>query len=165
MNLLPFPKRVTAIASLCEGQSIRATARILKSHHNTIMRLGRDVGEGYARLHDELFHGLRSSFIEVDEAWSFVQKKQKRVTRRDPPERGDQYSYIAMDADRVHETLGKTPAMAIGVADHAWTVDELVTECLKRSDRKNPPVRMGSQRYTDIVCKFGICKEATSKAV
>ena len=43
MNLLPFPKRVTAIASLCEGQSIRATARILKAHHNTIMRLGRQV--------------------------------------------------------------------------------------------------------------------------
>lgn len=308
MNLLPFPKRVTAIASLCEGQSIRATARILKAHHNTIMRLGRDVGEGYARLHDQLFVGLRPAFIEVDEAWSFVGKKQARRTKLDPPEFGDQYSYIAMDADRkaiisylvgkrneqttatfaadlrgrvlghpqittdgfepyvkaimlafgrsvdyamlvktysadcsveakrryspnkvvdeeyeviighpdlgristsyierqnltlrmltrrftrltngfskilrnhcaamdmyvgyynlcrVHETLGKTPAMAMKVTKHAWTVDELVTECLKLSDRENPPIRMGSQRYAEIVCKFGYCKEEKNKA-
>lgn len=27
---------------------------------------------------------------------------------------------------RVHQTLGKTPAMAAGIADHAWTVEELV---------------------------------------
>jgi IS1 family transposase len=27
---------------------------------------------------------------------------------------------------RVHQTLGKTPAMAAGVADHVWTLDELV---------------------------------------
>lgn len=27
---------------------------------------------------------------------------------------------------RVHQTLGKTPAMAAGIADHAWTLEELV---------------------------------------
>ena len=65
---------------------------------------------------------------------------------------------------RVHETLGKTPAMAMKVTKHAWTVDELVTECLKLSDRENPPIRMGSQRYAEIVCKFGYCKEEKNKA-
>ena len=304
MNVLPFPKRVTAVASLCEGQSIRATARILRSHHNTIMRLGRDVGEGYARLHDELFRRLHCNYLEVDEAWAFVQKKQARVRPDDPPERGDQYSYIALDADkkvivaylvgkrnvettvsfaldlrsrvlghpqissdgfepyvravaiafgrsvdyamltklygadctvetsrryspnrvkgtekilvfgdpdlgristsyverqnltlrmltrrftrltngfskllrnhcaamdlyvgyynlcRSHETLGQTPAMAVKVTDHAWTVEELVAECLKRSDRRHPPRRIGSQRYADIVCDNGLCREA-----
>lgn len=44
------------------------------------------------------------------------------------------------------------------------TVDELVTECLKLSDRESPPIRMGSQRYAEIVCKFGYCKEEKNKA-
>lgn len=303
MNILPMQKQVTAIAALCEGTSIRGTSRIVNSHRDTIMRLGRNVGEGYARLHDQLFLNLRSNFIEVDEAWSFVMKKQKRVKPDDPVEYGDQYAYIAMDADRkailsyvigkrndettvsfatdlrgrllgkpqltsdgfqpyikaiaiafgrtvdyamliklygaactvetarryspnevvdiektiifgdpdlgrvstsfverqnltlrmltrrftrltngfsktlrnhsaamdlyvghynlcrVHETLGQTPAMAMGVADHAWTHEELVTECLKLSEPDAPPVRLGSQRYADVVCKWGLCRE------
>jgi len=31
---------------------------------------------------------------------------------------------------RVHHTLGKTPAMAAGLTDHAWTVEELLTGSL-----------------------------------
>jgi hypothetical protein len=27
---------------------------------------------------------------------------------------------------RVHQTLGETPAMAAGVADHAWTLEEVL---------------------------------------
>ncbi|MBI4700669.1 MAG: transposase [Deltaproteobacteria bacterium] len=64
-----------------------------------MMRLGRDAGEGCSRLHDELFHGLRCSSIELDEAWSFVMKKQKRLAPGDPPEYGDEYAYLAMDSD------------------------------------------------------------------
>ena len=100
MYVLPLEKQKTVIAALCEGSSIRGTARIVNSHRDTVMRLGLAVGEGYARLHDKLFLKLHSNYIEVDEAWSFVMKKQKRVLRSDPPEYGDQYSYIAMDADR-----------------------------------------------------------------
>ena len=31
---------------------------------------------------------------------------------------------------RVHETIRVTPAMALGVADHVWTIDELVEAAL-----------------------------------
>lgn len=34
--------------------------------------------------------------------------------------------YFVYNFVRIHMTLGKTPAMAAGIADHAWTVDELV---------------------------------------
>ncbi len=30
------------------------------------------------------------------------------------------------DLCRAHETISKTPAMALGVADHIWTISELV---------------------------------------
>src|ERR1700682_6676711 len=35
---------------------------------------------------------------------------------------------------RVHETLRCTPAMALGVADHIWTIGELVAAALEPSD-------------------------------
>jgi hypothetical protein len=31
---------------------------------------------------------------------------------------------------RVHETIRQTPAMALGIADHVWTIGELVAACL-----------------------------------
>ena len=34
---------------------------------------------------------------------------------------------------RVHETLRETPAMALGVTDHAWPVGKLVTTVLAMS--------------------------------
>jgi IS1 family transposase len=35
---------------------------------------------------------------------------------------------------RVHETLHKTPAMALGVTDHVWTIGELITTALEPTD-------------------------------
>ena len=37
--------------------------------------------------------------MQADEAWTFVQKKQKRLTVTDPVERGDQYVWIALDSE------------------------------------------------------------------
>jgi hypothetical protein len=39
---------------------------------------------------------------------------------------------------RVHETLRCTPAMALGVTDHIWTVGELIAEALGGDDVPNP---------------------------
>ena len=42
---------------------------------------------------------LEVSQLQVDEIWTFVTKKQKRVTENDGPEVGDQYVFVAIDAD------------------------------------------------------------------
>jgi hypothetical protein len=34
--------------------------------------------------------------------------------------------YMYYNFGRVHRTLGKTPAMAAGVADHQWAIEEIV---------------------------------------
>jgi len=99
-NTLIIHKQVSAIAMLCEGMGIRPTERVLGVHRDTIMRLGRDIGEGYARLHDELFVNLKPARIELDEAWSFVYKKQARLEPGDSEDYGDQYSFIGIDADK-----------------------------------------------------------------
>lgn len=35
--------------------------------------------------------------------------------------------YMYYSFARVHKTLGGTPAMAAGVADHVWTLEEIVS--------------------------------------
>ncbi len=99
MNVLPFELQTQIIAALCEGMSIRGAERAFEVNRDTVMYLGRNVGEGYGILHDRIFHGLKPSYIEVDEAWSYVGKKEGHLDPGDPKEYGDQYSYIAMDAD------------------------------------------------------------------
>ena len=56
------------------------------------------VGVGCAVLHDRLFQNLNVPLIELDEAWSYIGKKQKRLTPEDSSEKGDQYVFIALDA-------------------------------------------------------------------
>ena len=98
MNVLPFGKQVAIIAALCEGMSIRATERLTDVHRDTIMRLGVRVGQGCGRLHDYLVRDIRPAIIELDELWAFIGKKQRRLTTEDPRERGDCYTFVALDA-------------------------------------------------------------------
>jgi IS1 family transposase len=96
MNILPRDKQIDVIAALTEGVSIRATERLTGIHRDTIMRLGARVGTGCAALHNRMMRDLQVCRIELDEAWSFVAKKQARVTPEDGRDVGDQYVYIAL---------------------------------------------------------------------
>jgi IS1 family transposase len=98
MNRLPFDRQVSAIAALCEGMSIRSTERLTGIHRDTIMRLGARVGTACAQLHDATMRDLRVSQIQMDELWAFIGCKQRNVGYLDPPERGDCYTFIALDA-------------------------------------------------------------------
>jgi hypothetical protein len=83
MNVLPIDRQVAIIAALTEGVSIRATERLTSVHRDTIMRLGVRVGEGCAELHDRMMTNLQVGRVELDEAWSYVGKKQRKVTPAD----------------------------------------------------------------------------------
>jgi IS1 family transposase len=112
MNILPLDKQIQAIAALTEGCSIRATERLTGIHRDTIMRLGVRIGQGCAALHDGMMRDLQVPILELDEAWGYVGKKQKR-TEAHEVEKGDQYTFIALDATRkaiVSYTTGKRDA-------------------------------------------------------
>ena len=98
MNVLPLEKQVAVVGALCEGMSIRSVERLTGIHRDTVMRLGARVGAGCAEMHDLMFRDLRIRQIQIDELWSFIGKKQRRVTPNDPPDRGDCYSFLALDA-------------------------------------------------------------------
>ncbi len=96
MSLLSRDQQIQVIGCLTEGMSIRAIERLTGIHRDTIMRLGARVGRGCAELHDRIMVGLRVGRIEMDELWAFVGKKQRHLKRTDSPEKGDQYTFVAL---------------------------------------------------------------------
>lgn len=96
MNLLSRDKQIEIIAALTEGVGIRATARLVGVDRETVGKLALRVGKGCAELHDRRMVGVRVARIELDEVWSFVGKKQKRVKRHEAFAKGDQYVFTAL---------------------------------------------------------------------
>lgn len=96
MNILPHEKQVEIVSALTEGVSIRATERLTGVHRDTIMRLGVRVGQGCAKLHDALMRDLSVGRIELDEAWSYIAKKQARLTPADSADKGDCYIFLGI---------------------------------------------------------------------
>src|SRR5262245_33059563 len=97
-NILPMETRVRIVAALTEGNSQSAAARMFHVTRNAVMDLGLRVGEGCAHLHNALVRGIPAHFIECDETWSFVNRKEARVDpAKHPPEWGDIYTFIGFE--------------------------------------------------------------------
>ncbi len=75
MNRLSLDRRTAAIGCLVEGNSIRSTERMTGIHRDTVMRLLVEVGTGCAALMDEQMRELPCQRLQVDEIWTFVNKK------------------------------------------------------------------------------------------
>lgn len=100
MNRVPLARRTQIINCLVEGNSIRSTERMTDTHRDTIMRLLVQVGTGCAEIMDQQMRGLNCQRIQVDEIWSYVQKKQRWVTPEDNRNRvGDMWTFVAIDPD------------------------------------------------------------------
>ncbi len=97
MAPLPFDKQIDVIAHIVNGNSIRVTEALTGVHRDTIIRLCVRVGTGCALIHDTFFYKLSVPVIELDEVWTFVGKKQRRLTPDDPDYFGDQYVFVALD--------------------------------------------------------------------
>jgi len=65
--------------------------------------------------------GLNCKRIQVDEIWSYVQKKQRRITPADDPRRvGDQWTFVAIDP-----ATKLVPTYRVGKRDGATAVEFL----------------------------------------
>jgi len=101
MNVLKPAKKLAVLSALVEGNSIRSVSRMTGVHKTTILKLLVQVGERCQALMDATLRGLSPRSLQVDEIWTFVWKKQRRVTfeERFDPEIGDQYVFYAIDAE------------------------------------------------------------------
>lgn len=76
-NILNTDKQIMVIAALAEGSGIRSIERMTGIHRDTIMRLGVRVGQGCAKLLDNKMRDLSCHYLQFDEIWGFVGKKQR----------------------------------------------------------------------------------------
>lgn len=113
MNILPAETQAHIARALVEGVSVRATARMVGVEHKTVLRTLLRIGDKCAAFLDAKIRGVQSKRVQVDEIWTYVFKKEARITSDDPPEHGDQYVFIGMDADSklaISHAIGKRNA-------------------------------------------------------
>jgi IS1 family transposase len=99
MNTLATAKKVSVLSALLEGNSVRSTERITRVHRDTICRLLIEAGNSCSSLMDGSMRELPCQRVQCDEIWTYVGKKARHVQDDDPAEFGDQWVFIALDAD------------------------------------------------------------------
>lgn len=66
---------------LCEGMSMRATARTVGCSYNTVAKLLCDAGKVCTEYLDEVMRDLPCRRLEIDEIWAFTYAKDKTLKR------------------------------------------------------------------------------------
>jgi IS1 family transposase len=101
MNRLSNQQRTQIIASLVEGNSLRATARMCNVAFNTVLKLLPEIGRVCLEYQDKALRNLTCKRIQCDECWSFCYAKQKNVPedKKNVFGYGDVWTWVAMDAD------------------------------------------------------------------
>jgi hypothetical protein len=102
VSKLDRKQQLGVLAALVDGNSERAVERLTERleigvSRPTISKLALTFGTGAQYLHNAMAFGLRTDDIEQDEIWSFVKKKQSRVT---PAEHaaglGEAYTFVSL---------------------------------------------------------------------
>ncbi len=96
MNRLPDSTRAAVLRCLCEGNSIRSTARITGVSKATVLKLLVEAGEFCSFYQDAVLRGLSPERIEVDEIWGFVGAKQRNAKQEG---HADIWTFTALDPD------------------------------------------------------------------
>jgi IS1 family transposase len=99
-NVLPKQKQIEVLHHLVEGNTLRSTARLTGIHRTTIINLMLRFGRACKRFMDTQLRNLTLEHVEVDEIWTFVEKKQARLTTEEKAARfdiGDVYLWTALD--------------------------------------------------------------------
>jgi IS1 family transposase len=99
MYNLSIDKKLAVISALVEGNSIRSISRMTNVDRNTINSLLLRTGDRCAMLMDQRMREVQCKRVQCDEIWTYVGKKARHVKEGDPAEFGDQWVYIAIDAD------------------------------------------------------------------
>jgi IS1 family transposase len=101
VNRLSLAKRAQILSCLTEGNSIRATTRLVDVCKDTVLKLLCDVGRGCLKFHDEIARNLPCKRLEMDEIWAFCHTKDRHIR----PELlgkagiGTVYTWVAFDTD------------------------------------------------------------------
>jgi hypothetical protein len=95
-------------------------------NRNTIMNLGVRVGQGCAKVLDAEMRNLTCHFLQFDEIWGFIGKKEKHRMIIDDPTLGDVWTFCAIDAE-----TKLMPAFKVGKHNHV-TANAFVSDVASR---------------------------------
>jgi hypothetical protein len=116
---------------LLEGNSVSGVERATGVHHTTILKLLVMAGEKCERIMAENIRNVEVRDLELDELWSYCGCKQKRVRPGDDPNRGDCYTFVAIER---HTTL--VVNIAMGKRDQATT--DIFVEGIRHATARTP---------------------------
>lgn len=147
MNRITREKQARIVSALVEGNSIRATARMVGVSRNTVTKLIVDLGTACAEYQDKALRYLPCKRLQVDECWGFCQMKQKNV----PAEKkgqfgyGDVWTFTAICAD-----TKLVPSWRIGPRDTA-TATEFAEDLASRLRHRVQLTTDGHAMYLEAV--------------
>jgi IS1 family transposase len=100
MKTLTTAQRAKVLSLLCEGMSLRATARVTDIAYNTVCKLLVDAGKALSDYQDTLYVNLPCKRVQVDEIWAFVGAKEKNATAEQKARGfGDIWTWTAICAE------------------------------------------------------------------
>lgn len=96
---LAHDKAILALRMLLEGNSVRSTERLLEIHRDTILKYMVRIGENCEQFLMNAMQDIPCNDVEIDEIWSFVQKKEriKRLQNIIRNDVGDVYCFTALE--------------------------------------------------------------------
>jgi IS1 family transposase len=161
MKRLDSKNRELVAAALCEGNSLRATARLTGAAYTTVIRFLEDIGWAAQMYLDEHMRDLPCRRLQCDEIWSFVAAKQKKVTpamlreQKGPSESrecaadrnlvGSVWTWTAIDADTKLK-----PAFHVGTRD-AWCAWHFMRDLAPRLRDRIQLTTDGHHAYLEAV--------------
>ncbi|HEY2841912.1 MAG TPA: hypothetical protein VGJ26_22325 [Pirellulales bacterium] len=97
---IDLDKAKLALRLLVEGNSVRGTSRITGLDKKTLLKLIVHFGDACRQFMDREMRGLTLTHLQFDEQWTYVQKKQSRLTTDERAEKsdvGDIYLWTCID--------------------------------------------------------------------
>lgn len=144
-NVLSKDKQIQVIAALAEGCSMRALTRMTGIHRSAVARVALNVGQGCARLLDEKMRDLTCNYLQFDEIWGFIGKKEKHVSFNDDPTLGDVWTFCAIDSE-----TKIVPAFRVGKRNHV-TANAFVSDVASRIKNRPQISSDGLRSYIEAV--------------
>jgi IS1 family transposase len=127
MNKLSQEKQELILSHLVEGNSIRSIERITGVHRDTIIRLMLRAGDKAQDVMDRRMKEIHAENIQIDEIWTYVGCKNRHLPKGERGgERGDQWVYVAIDAD-----TKLVPSYLVGKRNYL-TTEEFISDLAHR---------------------------------
>ena len=98
MNRLSIEKRAQIVNALVEGNSLRATCRLIGVSKDAVLKLIPDMGVACAAHHNAAVRNVKVARVQCDEIWAFCYAKEKNVPEGKQGA-GSIWTWTAIDAD------------------------------------------------------------------